>query len=53
MNRNTAGLHDRIHARSLSDPEGFWGAAAEGISWIKPWDRVLDDYSLREGVQSC
>ena len=31
------------HARSLADPAGFWGAAAAGIDWIKPWDVVLDD----------
>ncbi len=30
------------HARSLKDPEGFWGEVAEGISWSKKWDKVLD-----------
>src|SRR5262245_15064924 len=34
---------DEVHARSLSDPRGFWGEAAREISWIKPWDDVLDD----------
>lgn len=37
--------HDRlrgIHERSLRDPEGFWGEAAEGIVWERRWDRVLD-----------
>ncbi|MEM6931933.1 MAG: acetyl-coenzyme A synthetase N-terminal domain-containing protein, partial [Myxococcota bacterium] len=29
-------------ARALRDPEGFWAEAAEGLSWSKPWDRVLD-----------
>ncbi|MEO0601502.1 MAG: propionyl-CoA synthetase [Myxococcota bacterium] len=29
-------------ARALRDPEGFWAGAAEGISWSKPWDQVLD-----------
>ena len=28
---------------ALEDPEGFWGAAAEGITWHKKWDKVLDD----------
>jgi propionyl-CoA synthetase len=32
-----------LHERSLRDPEGFWGAAAEAIQWDRPWDRVLDD----------
>ena len=31
-----------IHKRSLEDPEGFWGEAAAGLHWHKPWDRVLD-----------
>jgi len=31
------------YRRSLEDPDGFWGQAAEGISWNKRWDRVLDD----------
>ena len=34
---------DEVQARSLSDPEGFWGEAAQGLHWDKPWDRVLDD----------
>ncbi len=37
------GLFDEIHARSLRDPEGFWGEAAEAIDWERRWDRVLDD----------
>jgi propionyl-CoA synthetase len=35
--------YDEIHRRSLADPEGFWGEAAEAIAWEKRWDRVLDD----------
>src|SRR5690625_6829021 len=37
------GLFDEVHARSLRDPEGFWGEAAEAIEWERRWDRVLDD----------
>jgi propionyl-CoA synthetase len=33
---------DEVHAKSLADPDGFWGEAAQGIDWIKPWDKVLD-----------
>jgi propionyl-CoA synthetase len=29
--------------RSLIDPAGFWGEAAESISWYKRWEKVLDD----------
>ncbi len=31
-----------VHARSLSDPEGFWAEQAEAIDWSKRWDKVLD-----------
>jgi propionyl-CoA synthetase len=34
---------DALYRRSLDDPEGFWGEAAEAIHWTKRWDRVLDD----------
>jgi len=27
--------------RSLEDPEGFWGEAAQAVDWIKPWTSVL------------
>jgi len=37
------GIYDQTYRRSLDDPEGFWADAAQGIDWIKPWDRVLDD----------
>lgn len=30
------------HRRSLEDPEGFWRAAAAGITWDRPFDAVLD-----------
>ena len=33
--------HD-VHARSIADPEGFWGEAAQDIDWIKPADKVFD-----------
>ena len=31
-----------VHARSLADPEGFWGEAARGIDWIEPAKKVFD-----------
>ncbi|MBW2234160.1 MAG: propionyl-CoA synthetase [Deltaproteobacteria bacterium] len=37
-----SGIRD-AHARSLEDPEGFWGEAAEEVHWFRRWDRVLDD----------
>ncbi|HYC02777.1 MAG TPA: AMP-binding protein, partial [Azospirillaceae bacterium] len=38
-----AASYEEMHARSLSDPEGFWAEAAAAIDWTKPWDKVLDD----------
>jgi propionyl-CoA synthetase len=35
--------YDEAYARSLADPQGFWGAVAEDIYWDRRWDRVLDD----------
>jgi propionyl-CoA synthetase len=34
--------YDDVYARSMRDPEGFWGAAAEDIYWERRWDRVFD-----------
>ncbi len=38
-----ASIHADLHERSLRDPEGFWGIAAEAIHWDRRWDRVLDE----------
>jgi len=35
--------YDDVHARSIRDPEAFWGAVAEDVHWYKSWDSVLDD----------
>ena len=37
------GKYDEVFKRSISDPDGFWGEAAENIDWYKKWDKVLDD----------
>ena len=31
-----------FHARSIRDPEGFWGEQAKLIDWHRPFDTVLD-----------
>jgi propionyl-CoA synthetase len=31
-----------VYARSIGDPEGFWGQAATGIDWSGPPTRILD-----------
>ena len=38
-----SGRFDEVYRRSLADPQGFWGEAAEEIHWDRPWERVLDD----------
>ena len=37
------GKYSEVFQRSIKDPNGFWGEAAEAISWYKKWDKVLDD----------
>ena len=34
---------DEVYRRSIDDPEGFWGEAAEQVHWYRKWDKVLDD----------
>jgi len=38
----TGTLQTAFH-RSLQEPAGFWGEAAEAVHWYKRWDKVLDD----------
>src|SRR5438309_1795780 len=42
MNIQGNSRYHEVHARSLADPEGFWGEAARAIDWIRPADRVFD-----------
>jgi acetyl-CoA synthetase len=32
----------KLHARSMDDPENFWGTAARELLWYEPWRQVLD-----------
>jgi propionyl-CoA synthetase len=34
--------YESAFTRSIEDPEGFWGEAAEAVHWDRRWDRVLD-----------
>lgn len=34
--------YELMWQRSIEDPAGFWGEAAENLYWFKRWDRVLD-----------
>jgi acetyl-CoA synthetase len=35
--------YEQMYARSVEDPEGFWGDAAGELEWFAQWDRVLDE----------
>ncbi len=31
-----------LHAESINSPETFWAREAEELSWMEPWDKVLE-----------
>jgi acetyl-CoA synthetase len=33
--------YEALYRRSVEDPEGFWGEAAEELEWFAPWSKVL------------
>ncbi|HEX3111389.1 MAG TPA: propionyl-CoA synthetase [Thermoanaerobaculia bacterium] len=35
-------MFDEVYGRSISDPEAFWGEAANDVHWFKKPERVLD-----------
>lgn len=35
--------YERLYHQSISQPDEFWGQAAEGIHWFKKWEKVLDE----------
>src|SRR6187549_2591836 len=41
MDARTSRYHE-IYARSMRDPEGFWGEAAQEIDWYEPAKKVFD-----------
>ena len=42
MNIQDNSRYHEVHARSLRDPEGFWGEAAREIDWIEPAKKIFD-----------
>ena len=40
---STTTTYQAEYERSMRDPEGFWGDAAEALHWDRRWERVLDD----------
>ncbi len=45
MNIQDNSRYHQVHARSLRDPEGFWGEAAREIDWIEPAKKIFDPES--------
>ena len=41
MDARTSRYHE-VYARSMRDPEGFWGEAAQAIDWYEPAKKVFD-----------
>ncbi len=37
-----AGAYELAYRRSIEEPEAFWAEAAQHVSWVRRWDRVLD-----------
>ena len=47
--RVDAARYTADYARSVSDPEGFWGDIGRRIDWLKPFTRVKDtSYALED-----
>jgi acetyl-CoA synthetase len=47
--RVTANSYATDYARSVSDPEGFWGEVAKRLDWMKPFTKVKDvSYRLED-----
>ena len=42
MNIQDNSRYHQVYARSLKDPEGFWGEAAHEIDWIESAKRIFD-----------
>ncbi|WP_404815653.1 propionyl-CoA synthetase [Streptomyces thermolineatus] len=38
----TMDAYRRAYEQSITDPEGFWGEAAEAVEWVRKPSRVLD-----------
>ena len=43
--------YERLHKRSIEDPEGFWGEMAEKhLDWFKKWDGPVEEYSFKDDI---
>jgi propionyl-CoA synthetase len=44
--KSVAGIYNEAFNESISNPESFWGRAAQEIIWKKQYDRVLDSSNV-------
>ena len=49
MDVRTSRYHE-VYARSMRDPEGFWGEAAQAIDWYEPAKKVFDKDADNDGT---
>jgi len=43
--------YEKLHKRSLEDPEGFWTEMAEKhLDWFKKWDGPVEEYSFKDDI---
>ena len=42
MEAHAGSRYRDVYARSLRDPEGFWGEAAQEIDWFEPAKKIFD-----------
>jgi len=43
--------YERLHKRSLEDPQNFWAEMAEEyLDWFKKWDGPVEEYSFKDDI---
>lgn len=40
---NSAADYTALHRHCIENPADFWGQIASELTWLKPWDQVLDE----------
>ena len=44
--------YEEMYARSITDPDGFWGEAGKRIEWFKPYTKVRTSRGIRTTSRS-
>ena len=39
----STGAYREVHDRCTTDPQGYWGEVADGVTWIKRPSTALDE----------